>query len=57
MLRDDAESVALQALVWLLAQDGMSEAFLDQSGLSQDELRSWDHAGDPGARPSFIARR
>lgn len=37
--RDDAETVALQALAWLVQADDHREAFLSSSGLSPDELR------------------
>lgn len=43
--REQAETLALQALGWLAGQEDLSGAFLGASGLSADELKA--RAGDP----------
>lgn len=43
--RDQAETLALQALGWLAGQEDLSGAFLGASGLSADDLKS--RASDP----------
>ncbi len=43
--QEHAETVALQALAWLLQADHHRDAFLAASGLSPDDLRQ--RAGDP----------
>lgn len=42
---DLAASIALQALVWTLADDGRARRLLDLTGLTVDDLRAG--AGDP----------
>ncbi len=43
--REQAETVALQALAWLVQGDDHRGAFLSASGLSPDDLRQ--RAGEP----------
>jgi hypothetical protein len=43
--REGAETVALQALGWLVAQEDLLEAFLGASGSSPEDLRQ--RAGEP----------
>lgn len=43
--REAAETLALQALGWIAAQDDLSSAFLGSTGASADELKS--RAADP----------
>lgn len=43
--QETADILALEALGWLAAQDGMLEGFLAASGASRDELAT--RAGDP----------
>ena len=45
MTRDHAETVALRALAWMAAQEGLLEGFLGASGASGDELR--ERVADP----------
>lgn len=45
MKRDEAETVALRALGWILAEEGLRSAFLNASGVAPDDLRH--RAGDP----------
>jgi hypothetical protein len=45
MTSDQAENLALQALVWLLSEDDLAGVFLGSSGLSPDDLKT--RAGDP----------
>ena len=45
MTRDHAETIALRALAWMAAQDGVLEGFLAASGASADDLRAL--ASDP----------
>lgn len=46
MLRQDvAETVALQALAWLAANDDLMPSFMGATGASADDLRN--QAGDP----------
>ncbi len=45
MRQESAQTVALQALGWLAAQDGPFSAFLSLSGLDAAALRA--RAGDP----------
>jgi hypothetical protein len=45
MRREPAETLALQALAWLAAQDGLLARFLDQSGAAPGELAA--SAADP----------
>jgi Protein of unknown function (DUF3572) len=46
MPRDTAETMALQALVWLMAQDTLFADFLGQSGASVGDMKQM--AADPG---------
>lgn len=43
--RDAAETLALQALGWIAAQDELASAFLGSTGASADELKT--RAADP----------
>ncbi|MDV7272239.1 DUF3572 domain-containing protein [Thioclava sp. A2] len=43
--QDIAQTRALQALGWLAAQDGLLDAFLNNSGASLEDVRR--NAGDP----------
>lgn len=45
MTPEAAETVAVQALVWIAERDELASSFLGASGASADELR--DRAGDP----------
>lgn len=44
-LRDSAETLALQALGWLVAQDDLLPVFLGSTGLGEDDLRT--RVGEP----------
>ena len=46
MTRDHAETIALRALAWMAAQEGVLDGFLGASGASADELR--ERLADPG---------
>lgn len=43
--REQAETLGLQALGWLVGQEDLAEAFLGATGVSGDELKT--RAGDP----------
>ena len=43
--RESAETLALQALAWIVAQEDLLPVFLGSSGLSENDLRS--QVGDP----------
>lgn len=45
MQQEQAETIALQALGWIAAEDGLLEIFLDASGSARDELP--ERVGDP----------
>ncbi len=55
MQQDLAETVALRALAWLVADDELLPVFLGSTGASEADLR--DRAGDPdflGATLDFL---
>lgn len=49
---DAAETLALQALAWLVANDDLLPVFLDATGASKADLR--DQAGDPAFLGSVL---
>ena len=56
MTADRAETLALQALAWLVGNDDLLPAFLSATGASEGDLRT--QAGDPaflGAVLDFLA--
>lgn len=49
---DAAETVALQALAWLVTNDDLLPVFMGATGASRDDLR--DQAGDPAFLGSVL---
>ena len=49
MSRESAETLALQALAWLVAQDDLLPVFLGSTGAGEDDLRA------RAAEPEFLA--
>lgn len=49
---DAAETLALQALTWLVANDDLLPVFLGATGASESDLRA--QAGDPGFLGSVL---
>lgn len=48
MTRDGAETIALQALAFILAEEARADRFLAISGMDRDELIRAAKAGEPG---------
>ncbi|RZM06393.1 MAG: DUF3572 family protein [Sphingomonas sp.] len=50
--RGDAESLALQALVWILSEQDRAERLLAMTGLDPDDLRT--RAGEPAVLSAVL---
>lgn len=48
MTREEADTIALQALAFILAEEGRAERFLAISGMDRDELIRAARAGEVG---------
>lgn len=48
MTRDEADTIALQALAFILAEEARADRFLAISGMDRDDLIRSARAGEPG---------
>ena len=48
MTRDEADTIALQALAFILSEEGRADRFLAISGMDREELIRAAQAGEPG---------